>query len=75
LLKTPFVSLYGSMSWAEDFADFTALYWLTEKLKQPYEIKYFEDGEMKMMFRPMAGREKEERKKLMERYFGGEKRD
>jgi hypothetical protein len=38
LLKTPFVSLYGSLSWAEDIAEFVFFHHLTEKLKEPYRI-------------------------------------
>jgi len=39
LVKTPFVSLYGTASWAEDLAEALTFYHLTRKMKLPYEIK------------------------------------
>ena len=45
LSESPFISLYGSMSWAEDFAELVTFYHLTEKLKQPYTIKFFKGKE------------------------------
>ena len=38
LAKTPFVSLYGSISWTEDIAEFVFFYHLTEKLRESYRI-------------------------------------
>ncbi len=37
--KTPFASIYGSMSWAEDMAELAAFYHMTVKLGLPYEIR------------------------------------
>jgi hypothetical protein len=52
LKSSPFASLYGSQSWAEDSADLVTLYHVTHVLKQPYsirtgdvEIKPLESGE------------------------------
>ena len=53
LAKTPFVSLYGSLSWAEDFAELITFYHLTEKLHQPYEIKCYEKGKLVYSYSPM----------------------
>jgi len=39
LQETPFVSLYGCISWAEDFAELSAFYYLTEKLNQKFTIE------------------------------------
>lgn len=36
--QTPFMSLYSTMNWADDFADYLTFYHLTQKLKQPYRI-------------------------------------
>jgi hypothetical protein len=38
---TPFVSLYGSRNWAEDYADSVSFYFITQTLKQPYMIEVF----------------------------------
>ncbi len=38
LKGSPFVSLYGSKSWAEDFAELTAYSLIVRKLGQPYRI-------------------------------------
>ena len=43
LQKTPFVSLYGSLNWTDDLAEYVAAYHLTEVLKQPYRIVIRED--------------------------------
>lgn len=56
LSDTPFVSLYGSTSWAEDFADTVMFYHLTQKLGQPYEIRFTNSvGELKT-FRPLESK-------------------
>ncbi len=38
LARSPFVSLYGSMNWAEDLAEFMAFYHLTEKMGLKYRL-------------------------------------
>lgn len=38
LRRTPFVSVYGARNWLDDFAEFVAVYHLTEVLKQPYRV-------------------------------------
>lgn len=50
----PFASLYGSQSWAEDFAEFVTFYHLTQKLKQPYEIRYYKGQELIFRYAPMS---------------------
>lgn len=44
LEKTPFASIYGSMNWAEDLAEFVTFYHLVEVLGLPYEVKYYRKG-------------------------------
>jgi len=39
LANTPFVSLYASLNWAEDFAELFAVYYLTDVLKMKYKIE------------------------------------
>ncbi|MBI5211174.1 MAG: hypothetical protein HY927_14475 [Elusimicrobia bacterium] len=38
LAQSPFASLYGSQTWAEDAADLATFYHITQVLKQPYII-------------------------------------
>ncbi len=53
LKDTPFVSIYGWVSWAEDFAELITFYHLTEKLHQPYEIRVYEKGNLIFKYDPM----------------------
>jgi hypothetical protein len=52
--KTPFASLYGSRNWAEDFAEYLTWYYLTNVLKQPYEIQVFKDARLEFRYDPMS---------------------
>jgi hypothetical protein len=61
LATTPFVSLYGSTNWAEDFADFVTFYHLTQKLGQPYEIRYTDARGMLRTIRPLESKKVQER--------------
>ena len=69
LITTPFVSLYGSMSWAEDLADFVTFYHLTQILKQPYEIRYRKNPDQVRTFRPMESAKVKERFSLMRDFY------
>jgi hypothetical protein len=55
LAASPFVSLYGSKSWAEDFAELTAYYLITVKLGQPYAITVAGPGLKTIRLEPMTG--------------------
>jgi hypothetical protein len=44
LLQSPFVSLYGSMSWMEDFAEYAAMYMSVKKLGWPWTLTIEKDG-------------------------------
>ncbi len=52
---SPFVSLYGSKSWAEDQAELTAYGLITGRLGQPYVIRLTGPG-VRKDFYPMSGR-------------------
>lgn len=69
LMATPFVSLYGSMSWAEDFADFVMFYHITQVLGQPYEIRYSKNTDQIRTFRPMESAKVKERFSLMQDFY------
>jgi hypothetical protein len=51
--KTPFVSLYGSQNWVEDFAEYYTWYYFTAQLHQPYRIIISRDGMTEMIYEPM----------------------
>ncbi len=53
LSHSPFVSLYGSMNWAEDLAELVTWYHFTTVLKQPYEISVYQNDTKKQTFHPM----------------------
>lgn len=65
----PFVSLYGSKSWAEDFAELTAYYLIVRKLGQPYRITVAgpAGGTVIEPMKGRAGRRAEAAVKLIER--------
>lgn len=53
LENTPFVSLYASQNWAEDFAEYCLWYYFTANLDQPYSIIVSRDGITEMVYEPM----------------------
>lgn len=53
LRRSPFVSLYGSQNWAEDFAEYATWYYLTAKLGQPYRITLTKGGRNELVYEPM----------------------
>jgi hypothetical protein len=44
LRSTPFVTLYGSQSWMEDYAEFIAAYMNVEVMKRPWVLRIKKDG-------------------------------
>ncbi len=66
---TPFVSLYGSMSWSEDLAEFLTFYHLTQKLKQPYMISVLKNKRIVYSYEPMKSRKVRKRFSLMEDFY------
>ena len=54
LQRSPFASLYGSTTWAEDFAEqMTWSYW-TQALHQPYAIELYSGGVLDQRYEPMS---------------------
>jgi hypothetical protein len=41
LIKTPFVSIYSTQNWAEDFAEYFTYYYLKEHLNLEYKVKIY----------------------------------
>lgn len=69
LAGTPFVSLYGSLNWADDFADLFMYYCLAKKYKQPYALECLKNGEVVETFRPLENPLVRARMGLIERVF------
>lgn len=64
LLKSPFASLYGSLSWAEDFAEMASFYCITGRFKQPYRI-IVKDKNGEHTFEPLASETVQKRLELI----------
>ena len=69
LLVTPFVSLYGSVNWAEDLADSMTFYYITYTLGQPYEIRHAKNGDQARVFRPMESPKVKERVSILQELY------
>jgi hypothetical protein len=52
LMKTPFVSLYGSVNWAEDFADYQTWYYLKERTGMVPVVRIRKRNTIMMIFEP-----------------------
>lgn len=65
--ESPFISLYSSMSWAEDFAELFSWLYYTEYLKQPYEIEVIEQGLPARYYRPAENPRVQERFAIVEK--------
>lgn len=61
LARSPFVSLYSTMNWAEDCAELAAFYHITHVLKQPFVIKVRKKGGTSYLIRPMESPKVKER--------------
>ena len=69
LSQTPFVTIYGSKSWAEDLAEFLAFYHLTQKLNQPYTITVYKGNNAIYSYKPMESAKIKERFLIMEQFY------
>ncbi len=69
LAGSPFVSLYGSQSWAEDLADFVTFYRITQKMKIPYIISVAVKGKEVVRYAPMENPEVKKRFRLMGGFY------
>ncbi len=61
LSRSPFVSLYGSLSWAEDLAEIVSLYHITNVMKQPFVITVSQNNRKVFLMKPMESRKVRER--------------
>ena len=53
LADTPFGSLYGSISWAEDFAEYVSFYYLVHSLGAQYTIRVERNDHLLYEYKPM----------------------
>jgi hypothetical protein len=54
LRGTPFASLYASVNWAEDLAEFVTFYYLSTIYKVEGHIQVYQDGQLVYDYRPMS---------------------
>jgi len=69
LSDTAYISLYGSQSWAEDFAELVTFFHLTHKLNQPYEINCYENEKQIFNYNPMKSVKLKNRIKLIQSIY------
>lgn len=69
LAQSPFVSLYGSTAWIEDFADYLTFYHITQKLGMPYVITVQKGKEIISRTEPLKNGAVAARFPLMERFY------
>ena len=69
LSHSPFVSLYGSLSWAEDLAELVTFYHITHVLNQPYAITITRKGEKILSVHPMESPEVRTRLPLLQIFY------
>ncbi len=67
--KSPFVSLYASQNWAEDFAETAMVYHITRKLHQPYRILVHRKGKILYQYYPDKSEKKEQRFKYFASFY------
>ena len=53
LSASPFATLYGSQSWAEDFADTFMAYHLAKKLREPFVVSVEKEGRTLFRYSPL----------------------
>ena len=69
LARSPFASLYGSMSWAEDLAELVTFYHIAHTLKQPYAIHVVHKKKKIFSVYPMEAAAVIERLPLLETFY------
>ena len=69
LADTCFVSLYGTQSWAEDFAELITFYHLTKNFQQPYIIHYYKNEKQIFNYSPMKSEKLQNRIKTLQSIY------
>ena len=66
---SPFISLYGSLNWAEDLCEFLAFYHLTEKMGMNYRIEVQRKGKTSYFEEPARRKQVRERFKNLKVFY------
>lgn len=69
LSLTPFVSLYGATSWAEDVVELFIYYHITQVLNNSYKIKILKDNKVIQTIEPMNSDLVKKRFKYLEKFY------
>ncbi|OON70457.1 hypothetical protein B0919_00010 [Hymenobacter sp. CRA2] len=66
---TPFVSLYGSTTGTEDWAEYVTVYHFTRKLKQLFRIVVRQNAQDVFVYEPVKSALVQRRVRLMKRFY------
>ena len=66
---SPFISLYGSLNWAEDLCEFLTFYHLTEKMGMNYKIEIQQNGKTSYLAEPARREQVRKRFKNLEVFY------
>ncbi len=69
LSRSPFVSLYGSLSWAEDLAEMATFYHITHIMKEPFVINVMHNHGAAFSVRPLESLKVKERLKYLKIFY------
>jgi hypothetical protein len=69
LKQTPFPSLYAMAAWFEDIAEMEAIYHLTKKLNQPFQVVVKKDNTVVAIYEPMKNKLVKRRLKQLARFY------
>lgn len=69
LQQTPFVSLYSTIGWTEDLAEYVTVYHFTRKLQQPFRLVIRRNGQEVFRYEPMQSALVQRRIRLMKRFY------
>jgi len=72
---SPFISLYGSLNWAEDVCEFLAFYHLTEKMGMDYKIEVKQNGKTNCLIKPARQEQVRKRFKNLKVFYESRKSD
>lgn len=69
LSRSPFVSLYGTLNWAEDFAEAAMYYHMTQHMNLPYKIQVRKNEQVTYEYEPMKNPNILKRLAFLEKYL------
>lgn len=63
--KSPFISIYGAQSWAEEFAELNTFYYFVNNMKMNYVINIKKSGKIVFTYEPLKSDKVKKRLKLI----------